>query len=426
MGPAADLDAPLELGDLPTRGLREVLTSWSAGGRVTDPEQLLAALAATGTSQVDVERAWQLRDVRCRAARVLWSLLLPELLSLPDQAQTWVNALPAVSTTSTVISPRPSAPINWGRTVRLNLGWPPPRGVATAQFATRVRNRVADDVMVSILRWSADRLLAMQQDAARMLPEVVGQAAPQMEALAEIRAIIGSGTDAAPSVWQLAALQAAGDPWNRLAEVVGHLLELEDDPFDFALQVIWPDESLRGRLFHLAIYGQLLVVLRELGYAIEARVPLSGSAASPNHVAVSWRGDDVELWFEGTGAWKHYGFNNLYKLAAAGVPRRAALSPDCLAVRVRDSTVVGVLALECKDSASTTYVARNGYLQALAYGTEFAVGLRAPTLSFALGPSTVVQFASDTDVFDAHSGLNLRVGVGSAKDIEDMVDRLLA
>lgn len=405
-----------------------MLTSWSAGGSVHHPDQLLAALAvAGGEGQVEVDHAWNLADVRRRASRVLWSLLLDNVVRLPDRVQDWLAALPAVSVASVVATSRPAQPVNWLATVRLNQGWPPPRGIDKAQFVGRRRDRVADDVMVSTLRWAAARLIELQDQARMMLPEVTRQAVGQAQALRDVREVIGPGTEFPPSVWELAALDASGEPWNRLADVARHLLALENDLYAFALHVIWPDESLRGRLFQLAVYGELLGALRAANYVIEARAPLGGSAKQPNHVAVSWAGDDVELWFEASGAWDHYGGSRTaYKTASAGVGGQASLSPDCLAVRVDTAgDAQAILILECKDSADKTYVARNGYLQALAYGTEFAVAARSNTFSYTIGPGSVVAFTSQASIFGASTGLRLQVGVAPASKLAGLVTALL-
>src|SRR5689334_5020882 len=92
-----DLVAPLEVWPpVPQRGLDEVLRSWRGEGAV---DQLVAALARIREPETNTlaERDWRPRDVRARANRVLFGLILPFVEQLPSDVRDWMEVLPAQS-----------------------------------------------------------------------------------------------------------------------------------------------------------------------------------------------------------------------------------------------------------------------------------------------------------------------------------------
>ncbi|MFL6238997.1 MAG: hypothetical protein ACJ735_05830 [Actinomycetes bacterium] len=266
-----------------------------------------------------------------------------------------------------------------------------------------------------------------QQRAAGLYAEAAHQARDEMLALQQAREHVGDGSDVEPGWLELAALDSAGPPWNQLATVARELVRLESDMYQFALEVIWPDESMRGRLFQLAVYGEVLAALRDGQYVLQSRLPLTGSSSAPNHVAASWRGDDIHVWFEASGSWDYYGSGpTAYKTATAGIGGQAVPSPDCLVARVGDGGhVKAALIIECKESLNATYVARDGYLQALAYGTEFTTRTQTPTRAYTVGLDALVRFRSETDVFSGGTGLALQVGVAPAGGVASLVSDLI-
>jgi hypothetical protein len=374
---------------LPTRGLKEVLTSWTLSGSVRPVDALVAALGSLPDE--DVERDWDPAAALDRCHRVLWGLLEPLVAGLPTDPAIWLDALPATSTVERTVTHQIVRPVDWGRTVRTNQGWPGPRGWEGVRFAGRRRHRERDSVLVRVVSWTVGRLLAVMEGATHLIDPAPETREP-ISALLFLRTMLPDVDEVDDS--EVRAAERAGHPWNRLTPLTLDLLRLESDPLRYSEEVIYPDDDLRWRLFHLAVYGDMVMAFIDRGWAVRATTPLVGSSRLPTHVAR--RGDlQVDLWFEGTGVWMHYGAPEhglTYQQAcAAARSARQPLSPDCVAVRHLNEEVLSATAIETKWSVDPAYVVRGGYLQSLGYGVELVRLLARPTSVFTIGPSPVVK-----------------------------------
>lgn len=412
----------LDPGDLPVRGLEAVLTGWSGGGMVRSRDDLLRALAGHDVSD-DTSHSWSENSIMQRASRIIWSMMRPRLAQLCDSPRAWIDALPARSDSRRLVSNRPLPPVNWTATALMNRGWPPPLGDENAVFVSKRRERLADDLLASTLRWFDAELRLVHSAASRLYRELRQDLAPQMDALAEAVRHLGPGPVTPPSWADLRAVAREGPQWRLLAELCDELLSLRDDPMHFCMHVLWPTPELRGRLFHLAVYGEAISALTERDYEVVSTGPITASAQRPTHIASGTDGSIIQLWFEASGAWRAYGARSTtYRRAVRGGPG-PDLSPDCLLVAVDSVGAARTgLVLECKDSGSNRgYATRNGYLQALAYGVELAVNVGTPTRSFSIGRNTMVDQATSAAVFQPADACRLEVGVAPSRSVDELV-----
>lgn len=404
-------------GDIPIRGLREVLTSWALAGEVHEADALIQALGQVD-GEATVERAWGEEAARQRSNRVLWSLLEADMLALPTEAATWTDALPATSRSERTISQEYARPVDWPATLRLNQGWPGPRGWAGARFVGRRRQREQDTVLVRVAAWTVHQLIELRRDAIDPSPSAAGRmAALELAAghLPHVDAIDRS---------EVAAASRSGPPWNLLTPLTERLLELHDDPVRFAHDVVLPDDELRWRLFHLAVFGEVLSAFSRAGHLIVSHSPLSGSSRRPSHVASNGPLGRIDLWFEASNAWKYYGGPGelaYHKATSSARYSPGELSPDCLSVWVDPhGAPVLAVALECKYSPSNPdYVVRAGYVQALGYAVELRRTLRCPVAVFVVGPRQVVGGVSEFEVLPADGVLGAaRVGLADPDSMD--------
>jgi hypothetical protein len=226
---------------------------------------------------------------------------------------------------------------------------------------------------------------------------------------------------------EVAAASRAGRPWNSLTPITELLLELGSDPLRYAEEVVYPDEELRWRLFHLAVYGEMVSAFVLAGWHVLSTGPLLGSARAPTHVAHR-DASLVDLWFEASGAWRHYA-NGLplgYWLAtAAARTGRGALTPDCLAVRREGEDVVSAIALETKYSLTDpSYVIRDGYLQSLGYAVELGRALQCPTRVITVAPTSMVEGMSVAQLLNAtDQNPEIAIGLCDPWSVTAAVDR---
>jgi hypothetical protein len=340
--------------DIPEEGLAEVLRGWSGRG------QLHEALAAAGGDLNEMR--WHPRDIEGRAHRILLAELHPLLERWPVSAVEWLHALPAQSVRQRRITMGPGPGTDWVET-RL-LGWPP------EHFVTKDRSRVADQIMSGTLRWVLDNIARVRRDAVRIERSLQGLAATQLAAALSLRTKppLNATEAAPPTPADVRALRRSGRPWTRLAPVADCLRAFgKTDLMSYARQHLMPDEDLRPRLFHLAVFGMLLKTLRERGAAISSLRPLSGSLFPGPAYEISLNGTTWDLWFEAAAMWGYYNLPSPYQeLMAPALGHSATpLGADILLVAPG-----GVAhAFECK-FGQTSYIARSGYLQACTYGLE--------------------------------------------------------
>jgi hypothetical protein len=183
---------------------------------------------------------------------------------------------------------------------------------------------------------------------------------------------------------------------------------------ELALEVVAPFDDLSGRLFHLAVLGEVLHALRTCGATIVSRHPLGDASPGPAYLVTDANDRQWDLWFEAAGAWKYYDVEESYPQAAAGVPGAgSALGTDLMLIPQESA-----LLLECKHSWKPAVVARDGYLQALAYATE-AFELAPQLTSVVVGPQGVVQTSGWADTM---VGL---VGIIAPDDIPPLIEHAL-
>lgn len=400
---------------VPTGRLRELLGGWSGQGSLNST--LWADLAAVESEDSTplAERQWSERDVTRRAHRVLLERLQPQLERWPTRLRDWTEALPAATSGHRVLSARPLRPTDWAQTARRH-GWPP------STFIGRKRTSQADELLVSTLRWTLPQLLSTVRHASAVLPGAAATIELQMAVAAQLLEVCGEDNQAPePVAADLAAVARAGHPWNLLAPVSSTYLRYQHHLQDLALEVIYPLESLRWRLFHIGVLGEVLGTLRDEGAELRWRAPLSASGGRPQYLAHWPDGSPtLEVWFEAAGVWSRHATRFPYReaLRALGM-QPSAIGPDILLL---DVTGRRALVLECK-FGDARYVGRNGYLQALAYASELGVDVADEIWTYVVGPDGVVTGSSATSLHGPH--IAQRVGVASPAALPEVVREFL-
>ena len=357
---------------IPRRGIEEVLRSWSGRG------QLFEALAAC--QDPVAARRWDHADIRARAHRILFAQLEPQIARWPLDPRRWIDTIPPAVTRSRVHVDRPLSGTDWRTTRR--LGWPP------KQFVGRLPQRQHDDLLVGVLVWTLRQLAVVSSDAAAPVTATECAARDRCEvALSLLSESSFAGLEAdRPGYADLRGVRSLGSPLSELAEVASKLVGLETNLERLAFELIAPDPDLAWRLFHLGVLGEVLHSLRTAGAHVTSLSPLGAAIHGPAFAVVDSEGEEWDLWFEAAGAWSHYGGNEPYKQAAAGVEGAgSALGCDVMLVQPGRRALL----IECKYSNSGSVVARSGYLQALAYATEVSEICAAVT-AVVIGPVGVV------------------------------------
>lgn len=375
---------------IPRRGIHEVLSAWSGPGKLFD------ALAA-----VRGDRDWSATDVRRRAHRVAFQLLRPTLVSWPRGMDAWLEALPAVSFHHRTESAAPTSGTSWRETLR--RGWPPGR------FHGRRRIRSEDVSLVAALRWTLDVVLELADDAIAVEGSIAESVGAQLDVARRLldSDLLEAVEPAIPSRSENEMLRGEGYPWNAIASTNDVLRRVRDvGAEELARTIIEPDDELRPRLFHLAVFGEVLVELRSMGFTLVSLRPLSGAARGgvPAYRVTGGDGSQWELWFEAGGAWSHYGVRSPYVEFSAGTSRAdRSLGPDVMLVRT-DRT--RALVLECKYSAAPEYFARVGYEQTSTYCLEIRSRLVPGVVEAAVvAPDGAIRRASFTETMAGKVGL---------------------
>ncbi|WP_158745250.1 hypothetical protein [Streptomyces sp. NRRL S-1448] len=361
--------------DVPEDGLAEVLRGWSSTAK------LYAALAAVADDWVEV--AWTQTDLERRAQRVLYDDLLPGLAKWPARAADWTDALPASShrerRTSTAIGPG----VHWVET-RNQGRWPP------VEYVAFDRNRVADQVMATTLRWVIDEVALLRRAALNVDPSLKDKEKLRVEAALEVRT--ASPIDAAigqvPTRTELHALSRSGYPWTAVAPVAKVLVNFRNmNVLEFARRHLMPIDKLRWRLFHLGVLGVLLKSLRDSGWRLVSHRPLSASEATgPHYKAHSQNGEIWDIWFEAERMWKYYGVESSYEsLMKSAFGKSSPMGADVAIVSPGHRAYL----FECK-YGSVSYVSRDGFHQISTYVAEVAEKLSVVAEGYIVGPDDVV------------------------------------
>lgn len=394
--PAPGSDA---LAGIPEAGLAEALEGWSSKG------ELWAGLAA-----VQADREWSWRDSERRAMRVLLAELLDDLGRWPTMELDWIEALPAVTRRTREVGPVLASGVSWPQTRR--LGWPP------SEFVCRPKSRIADQLLVTALRWTIEELLAVRRLAVAVAPGMDAAVAKQLDIAEELLDIepVSLARAAPPDHPDLLLIAAEGGPWAAMAPVTARLLAIDESSIlDLARRLVAPTDE-RWRLFHLAVFGEVLRALRAADCTLVSRRPLSSTTNGPAFEVTDSCGGIWDLWFEAAGAWRYYGVADPYVGAVAGITGAGGpLGTDIALIAADDRALL----IECKFSSDPAVVARDGYRAALAYAAEARSGLVAGTVAVACGPTTTVGSAgwADTSVG--------RAGVVGPDDLAAVIDGFL-
>lgn len=363
---------------IPPSGLREVLTGWTGKG-------LLATVAGmTGGDLVD--RDWSPSDVLARANRVLLSALAQPgedgfagpLMRLPPWVDHWLEAMPTTAFAHRRTDTEPFRGVDWVATM-VRHGWPPDA------YTGRVVNRASDEFILAPAAWILGRVRRLA-DASTALPDDLQAAlAPRIAAIGEVldqEAMKRLVDRERPSKPELVPLDHEGAPWSTVADIGRRLMAVEDDPFEMARSVIWPDEDLAWRLFHLGCLGEVLCAARKRGFEAISLRPMGADASGPAY-RLTKGGAAFDLWFEAAGAWRTYKTVSPYTEAAM-----SGGSPLGADIMIRDAAGRRVFVIECKYyPGNPDRMRRNGYLQALAYATEAHRYATGAVTALAVGPA---------------------------------------
>lgn len=388
---------------IPEEGLEEIRRVWAGRGGIW-----------AGVAAVEGEEGatWTTELARRRASRVILEMIRPQLAGWPDSVRQWIDALPAQSVRHRLVLDTPSAGVDWSRT-RL-AGWPP------KEFHHRRRSRVADTVLATATRWTVERLLDVSSDIDRIDMALLDERERRRVAVAAEmlgREPLASSRPITPSRSDLQALRASGRPWTSVAAVAAGLRTLDHDPARLASVPLDPDPVLIERLFHVAVLGVVVRGLRSLGWALTPTGLPGSPDGGPVFGATDPDGDDWDLWYEMSGAWKYYGHPAPYPAAVQGVPGTGGpLGSDVALVRNGDRAVV----IECKYSADPSYVGRGGYEQVLAYMSEARTSLAHTVAGIVVGPPETVVSTGSTSTMVG------RVTVTNPGAIEQELGEILA
>lgn len=382
MGQWHDAGAGLGFPPIPEAGLATVLSSWSGRG------SLFEALSIP-VDQRD-ERRWTASDVRLRANRVLLGRVDPLLKRWPKRTAQWLDHLPASKTHARVVKLVPFAGVNWSDS-RRQFGWPP------SAFVGKQAERSADMLVVQVLRWCIERLQLAWVDVSRAYPDLPLTAMDNVQAalaLLQLEPLAGANS-AAPVRSDLIALRREGAPWGSVADVAHHFLEAEESLQHLVFELLLPDDEIRWRIFHLAILGLVLMALRSSGCQVASVRPLSAQSAGPNYEIKRGDGRLYQLWFEASSVWSFHGRTSPFVEATRGMKHAARSNgADLLLLDSNRNALI----IECKYSASSDRVARDGYYQAVAYAAEASSRLVGRVVSVAVGPESVVSESSFSEL----------------------------
>jgi hypothetical protein len=388
---------------VPLDGLNEVLRGWNGKGQLWDALAMIPDEVSG--------RKWSRVDVEKRAHRILFPSLAPYVELFPKTLQAWLDGLPAESVGFRQVTSSPSSGVSW-RETRIKFGWPP------TGFVTKTRSRTADTLLVTTLRWVAETLNTVRSNAVAVEKSLEAKAQAQIVALDELMKVppLLGAQAIRPTAAELRAITREGSPWSAVSQVAKGLLRLDGSLEDLATSLLMPDAEVRGRLFHLGVFGCVLMSLRSQGAEAVSIRPLSGTTTGPCYKVCDASGKEWDLWFEAGGVWSHYKIDSPYVKATKDLcSGNAPLTPDIMILRPHKRALI----IECKYSFKPDYVGRNGLTQAMAYATEAKTALVKRVESVAIGPEDVVRHPTHVETVAGS------IGVGSPTSIDQCVKRLL-
>ena len=356
MDQESSLHARLTDLSIPLEGIENILSGWSGKGTLYEA---MAAVSGDDT----MERAWTEQDIRSRADRILVEHVRADIDKWPRSVDEWLPHLPVTSRAEVLVCSTPRGRVDWRETSR-RFGWP------ARSYVTRRRHREIADVTVTTLAWTVERLEAVVRQArtGRMLPEIEPALDDPLIAAREALSLTQiPETLPRPDRHDLDALLTSGRPWSYVEAVTSKIVRSETDLLWFAEQMLSPDPDLRWRLFHLAALGHLLSALRKHQARISWRAPMGAGSSGPHFVARLPDGTNVEVWFETSGANRHYGGATAGLYSKTVTPIRGAERGIGADLGVFIPSRKHALLFEVKFSWYGPYISRNGFHQAAAY-----------------------------------------------------------
>ncbi len=396
--PGTDVALPI-----PAAGLDHVLRAWIGRGQLV---KVLNRLAPE-----ELPRDWRPEDTQLRADFMVFLELVPLVARLPRTAKQWVDLLPAQSRRRRSVADAPTGGTAWVET-RRQYGWPP------SSFVIRHRDRVAHELLATVLSWTGTELLRLARRAPAIDPGSVEPVAGQLEALTRTfdAGLLDRGA-AEPRPSELAAVAREGAVWRRLVEVAA-TIRAASEPVA-AAELLWPVAELRPTLFQLGVLGELLRALQSAGATVVGTSPLS-FVTGREQFHVTHRGRAWHLWMEGARSWQRYGATSPYRsLVTALRARTRPLSPDLVLVLPGEAAFV----IECKYSGDPDYVGRTGLAQTLLYMTDVQASMAAEVEGVVIAPDGVVGDATSADTPVGRLGLAApSAGVARAVEFMGAVD----
>ena len=395
-------------------GLSRVLSDWSGTG------ELYKAIAAA--SDVSIDRSWAPQEIERRAMRIVLLECAPLLSRWPKSRREWDRFLPALTVRRRSWSSSPSGRVDWAKTRR--RGWPP------QSFAVRQRSRSSDQLALSVLAWTIERLSTMLreadslpssqiQDFAQIPSDLRATAMAASPLLAELAATDGTP----PSYDDLTALRGEGWPWNAVADVGEVFRRLDrEGALAIARRLIGPT-GFPEVLFQLGIVGEVILACERAGANIESLRPIGLMTDGPIYRIAFPTQPAWDLWCEAGRCWEIYEVEDHLKDLAGNLRfndgaryRSRHIRPDVLLARKGGQALV----LECKfptESWNPGYVARGVY-QAHFYGQQLSPAFSS-VICLAVGPDELVENDSRAIVG------GITTGIASTRSIAHVVSALV-
>ncbi len=352
---------------VPEAGLDHVLRAWVGRGQLV---KVLNQVAGD-----ELPRDWRPEDTQLRADLMLFLDLVGLIERLPSSARQWIDLLPAQSRRRQAVSDTPSGATSWVDT-RRRYGWPP------SAFVNRHRDRVAHELLSSVLAWVGGEVLRLARRASLVNSSVSESVSSQLDSLSRVFAIglVEPGLGE-PRPSELAAVEREGAVWRRLVDV-GRRIRSASAP-ELAASLLMPVPELRPTLFQLGVLGELLLALRSAGASITSTSPLS-FVTGREQFHVSYGGRVWHLWMEAGGSWQRYGASSLYRsLTTALRAQTRPLAPDLMLILPGEAAFI----IECKYSANPDYVGRTGLAQTLLYMTDVGASMAASVEGVVVAPN---------------------------------------
>jgi hypothetical protein len=344
----------------------------------------------------ELPRNWRPEDTQLRADLMLFLELVPLIERLPGSVRRWIDLLPAQSRRRVSVGETPTGATSWVET-RRRYGWPP------SAFVSRPRDRVAHELLSSVLAWVSGEVLRLARRASTIDDAVASGVSGQLDSLSgvfDIGLVEPGAAEPRPS--ELAAVEREGAVWRRLVDVARRLRAASAP--ELAAELLWPVPELRPTLFQLGVLGELLLALTAAGASVVSTSPLS-FVTGREQFHVTSGGRVWHLWMEAGGAWQRYGAASQYRtLAGALRTQTRPLAPDLMLIAPGEAAFV----VECKYSANADYVGRIGLAQTLLYMTDVGAEMAPRVAGMVVAPDGIV---GDTTFVTTPAG---RLGIGSA------------